>query len=96
MKFYSVCSDLIPLATAAMPSDVFAFVVIGTALFSGLSVLGMVFDSELPSSTQGARLLIGLLSLAWIGFFTLASFQGGTFVGLVNLAPYFLIKSLRK
>ncbi|MGI9458863.1 MAG: hypothetical protein ACR2NF_02600 [Pirellulales bacterium] len=77
-----------------VPSDLFSFVVIGTGIFASISILRMVFDPNLPSQTQGGRILIGLLALAWIGFFTMASFQGGAFVGLLNIAPYFLLKAV--
>lgn len=77
-----------------VPTDLFSFVVVGTGIFASISILRMVFDPNLPSQTQGGRILIGLLALAWIGFFTMASFQGGAFVGLLNIAPYFLLKAV--
>lgn len=96
MTLLIACGVLTPFFAARLPSEGFALLVVGAAIFASVSILGMVFDSSLPSQTQGTRLLIGVLSLAWIAFFTLASFQGGAFVGLLNLAPYFLLKAIRK
>ncbi|MEI7929410.1 MAG: hypothetical protein WCH40_12735 [Verrucomicrobiales bacterium] len=82
-------------AVSGVPTELFAIVVVGLSIFSCLYVIGFVTDSSLPQQHLTARLVIGTLALMWIGFFTFVSLTGGTFVGLLNLAPYFLLKNLR-
>jgi hypothetical protein len=83
------------LAVANMPAELFGIAVVGCAVFASLFIIGMVTDSSLPQQSQGARLVIGTLSLLWIGFWTYVSLQGGAFVGFLNLAPYFLLRTVR-
>jgi hypothetical protein len=83
------------LAVANVPAELFGIVVVGCAVFASLFIIGMVTDSSLPPQTQGGRLVIGTLSLLWIGFWTYVSLNGGAFVGLLNLAPYFLLRTVK-
>lgn len=91
----STISNLFVLGLARLPAEGFQIVVIGAAAWASIAILGKCFGSDMPRGTAGGRVVIGLLSLAWIGFWTMASLSAGGFVGLLNLAPYFLINSLQ-
>ena len=83
------------IAVARLPGELFAVIVVGISIFSCLYVIGFVTDSSLPKQHLTARLVIGTIALMWIGFFTFVSLQGGAFVGLLNLAPYYLLRNMR-
>jgi hypothetical protein len=89
----AACASI--LAVARLPAELFGIIVVACAVFATLFIIGVVTDSSLPPQTQGARLVLGTVSLLWIGFWTYVSLQGGAFIGLLNLAPYFLLRSVR-
>ena len=91
----SIISDFLVLGVARLPAEGFQLVVIGAAVWASIAILGKCFGSDMPRDTAGGRMVIGLLSLAWIGFWTMASLSGGGFIGLLNLAPYFLMNSFQ-
>ena len=91
----SFISNFLVLGVARIPAEGFQLVVIGAAVWASIAILGKCFGSDMPSDTAGGRMVIGLLSLAWIGFWTMCSLSGGGFIGLLNLAPYFLMNSFQ-
>lgn len=91
----SIITNFLVLGVARIPAEGFQLVVIGAAVWASIAILGKCFGSDMPRETAGGRMVIGLLSLAWIGFWTMASLSGGGFIGLLNLAPYFLMNSFQ-
>lgn len=41
---------------------------------------------------DGARTVVIVLCLGWIGFWLWVALAGGGFLGLISLAPYFILK----